>query len=321
MTRKVRLPGVLITALVLVLIIVLMMFGRGYLDADALAIVSEKEAVIERPLPGRGLLKEYVTDKMKFVSQNVSYTFEPGLSRVERMKYISLIKTIHGLLVDNRIEYMIHFGTLLGAYRHHGFVPWDDDFDVLVKQSEKLRLVDIFKRAPTVRAYYMQDEQFFRVYIRDEPVVNRRPYSWPFVDVFMYEEFGDIIHDISKVQNHYWADKKLIFPLVEVPFEELWLPAPKYMSKVLDLMFTMSNYNDYCARGGENHKTGENRHKIRLLCHEVKPRHPFVMRTCLNDTVTESLVVGDVVLHKWKYLKKSNVVPQDDSMVCDDDDD
>lgn len=46
----------------------------------------------------------------------------------------------------NEIHYMIAYGTLLGAVRHNGFVPWDDDFDLMVFDEDYDRAVDVLKK-------------------------------------------------------------------------------------------------------------------------------------------------------------------------------
>lgn len=43
-----------------------------------------------------------------------------------------MAKEICALLDANAIPYMIGFGTLLGSVRHGGFIPWDDDFDLIL---------------------------------------------------------------------------------------------------------------------------------------------------------------------------------------------
>ena len=47
-------------------------------------------------------------------------------------RLLEMGKTIHNILERNQIPYMIAFGTLLGAVRHKGFIPWDDDFDLFL---------------------------------------------------------------------------------------------------------------------------------------------------------------------------------------------
>lgn len=47
-------------------------------------------------------------------------------------RLLEMGKVITEILDNNGFPYMITFGTLLGAVRHHGFVPWDDDFDLLL---------------------------------------------------------------------------------------------------------------------------------------------------------------------------------------------
>lgn len=49
------------------------------------------------------------------------------------------------LCKDNNIRYYVTGGTLLGAIRHNGFIPWDDDFDVVMPRPDYDRLLDLVK--------------------------------------------------------------------------------------------------------------------------------------------------------------------------------
>jgi len=55
-----------------------------------------------------------------------------------------LLRHVVKILNDNDIQFFLYYGTLLGAVRHEGFIPWDDDVDLAMHRSEydKLKNVD-----------------------------------------------------------------------------------------------------------------------------------------------------------------------------------
>lgn len=65
---------------------------------------------------------------------------------IEEFKKISLdiLTFIHKFCVEHQICYSLAYGTLIGAIRHNGFIPWDDDIDIVMPRPDYERFVKTF---------------------------------------------------------------------------------------------------------------------------------------------------------------------------------
>lgn len=67
------------------------------------------------------------------------------LSREElQSSQFAMLQEIHKVCTANNLRYYLAYGTLLGAVRHKGFIPWDDDVDIMMPVDDYLKLKGIY---------------------------------------------------------------------------------------------------------------------------------------------------------------------------------
>ena len=116
------------------------------------------------------------------------------LSRVQQ-SILNIFKEIKPFLEDNSIPYYLLGGSLLGAVRHEGFIPWDEDIDIGIVRDEYERFLEtVSKNLPDyleLRSYRDESDHHYYfsriedtryVMSREGSIVSRKENLW--VDIF-----------------------------------------------------------------------------------------------------------------------------------------
>lgn len=89
--------------------------------------------------------------------------------RKAQLVQLDILLEFDRICKENGLRYQLFAGTLLGAVRHKGFIPWDDDIDVVMAREDYDRLKEICK-AHLKEGYFLQhydsDPNFFRQFSR-----------------------------------------------------------------------------------------------------------------------------------------------------------
>lgn len=85
------------------------------------------------------------------------YNYEGSTLRNGQLIMLDMVKFLHDICKDNNIEYSIDGGNVLGAVRHKGFIPWDDDFDIALFRKDYKKLHKLL-RATNHPRYIVQDQ-------------------------------------------------------------------------------------------------------------------------------------------------------------------
>ncbi|MEC9485500.1 MAG: LicD family protein [Candidatus Izemoplasma sp.] len=78
----------------------------------------------------------------------------------ERLKSIqlSILIEFYNMCKKNDINIYLAYGTALGAFRHKGFIPWDDDIDVFILQKDRDKIIELFRKNKSSNLFYQSYE-------------------------------------------------------------------------------------------------------------------------------------------------------------------
>ena len=126
---------------------------------------------------------------------------------------LGVMDYIHNLCERENVNYSLAYGTLLGAVRHKGYIPWDDDVDISLKREEYNKLYQAVLRDndPIYKVVSWENDSrypypFYRVY--DARTVYENNYIENdidlgiCVDVFPFDYYADVNKEMAKLDTY-----------------------------------------------------------------------------------------------------------------------
>ena len=144
--------------------------------------------------------------------------FSPEGSKLrDHQKYlVKMLCDFNTICLENNIKYWLAWGTCLGAVRHGGFIPWDDDVDVAMMYDDYKRFEKIFKENDCYALQsYKTDKYYTMTYskfrdkhsrIKEHGQDNRYKYHGVYIDIFVLRRNPKFLGRVYNIFCH-----KLLF--------------------------------------------------------------------------------------------------------------
>ena len=136
---------------------------------------------------------------------------EGSLLRRQQLRMLEILLEVDKICKKHDISYWLSSGTLIGALRHDGFIPWDDDLDIEMMRSDYLRLMEVLpKELPDWLVLQNSDTDpnyfYFYAKVRDKrsKMLEQNSYDrmWQeqgiYIDIFPMEQHPVWLHKLTE---------------------------------------------------------------------------------------------------------------------------
>lgn len=116
---------------------------------------------------------------------------------------LEIVMEVDRICKKHKINYLMDAGTMLGAVRHKGFIPWDDDLDICMLRKDYDKFSEIVDKELDGKYFYQTNKTdknfgFFFAKIRknntlylEEMAINNKSHSGIFIDIFPIDNNSD----------------------------------------------------------------------------------------------------------------------------------
>ncbi|WP_052447478.1 LicD family protein [Clostridium polynesiense] len=166
------------------------------------------------------------------------------------------LKIVDYICNKHNIKYWLDGGTLLGAVRHGGFIPWDDDLDISMIREDYNKFIeaakkelpdDLFLQLTETDPEY--DMPWLKIRDNNSEVIEYKSGNYHkglFIDVFPMDYYGISIEEVNKKKKAYKLRYRLMM-LIKEPFEKIISPKifikniVKLICKAVFLTYTLQD--------------------------------------------------------------------------------
>ena len=196
-----------------------------------------------------------------------------------------ILRKVKKICEESEIAFSISGGTLLGAIRHAGFIPWDDDVDICVIHEDYYRLEEAVNRDEelVMRRYYRYLEEGTKAsYVTK---IKLRSSDLFFIDVFprniiidQHKNVDDVWREIQEKERQFKEELNIVFS--DNRFEHIPDDKRPRHSSILDQPIEQleKKYQNYFSERNKKRKG------VQYCCLGIETDHSFFKKEMLNPS-------------------------------------
>lgn len=150
---------------------------------------------------------------------------------------LEILVYVDKICKENNIKYTIAYGTLLGAIRHKGFIPWDDDIDIMLVRDEYEKLLEVLYQhnGGRYKVFSLRDKGYYFSFakITDQKTVLVEK-NWPyfegmgaFIDIFPVDYVKKNEIEIITKKAVYYTNQ------LQCCLTNIWYNSPNIMKRIV----------------------------------------------------------------------------------------
>lgn len=214
--------------------------------------------------------------------ERLMYYTENDLKKLHEIE-LDILTEVDRVCEECGIHYFLDFGTLLGAIRHGGFIPWDDDIDITMLRDDYDKFIaiapDYLKKGyslqhylydSAVPAYHAKVRKDNTLFI-EESVINNNIHQGIFIDIFPCDKVPNsykkrkihyyskclkrsiyVSKSLYKTSESYGKMKKIVFDLIR----KLLHLSCKHIKKSVFYSLLDNNYQKYNKSNSNYYSSG-----------------------------------------------------------------
>ncbi len=193
-------------------------------------------------------LTDIVADKYDIINDKINNLYNGKLPYIRNME-LELLRDVDRICRENNIQYFLSGGTMLGAVRHKGFIPWDDDIDIAMLREDFIKFKEVCQTKLSKKYVYQSHTNkdgyhyfFDKIAVKDTYFSTK--YSDKFdmqksisMDIFVFDKTSDnkffqklhfkILMALRLMMNVRWInhprkDKSYLLSKLMLPFLRLF---------------------------------------------------------------------------------------------------
>lgn len=179
------------------------------------------------------------TDTFIFLFKDQRDKYEEPIAKIRHIA-TGILSYINELSENFDFEFFLAYGSLLGAIRHDGFIPWDDDLDIMMTKNDFNKFVKFARFLPSHIKVFPVQNNFVKVMDLNS-IISKDGKRGVAVDIFILSDsnnkYGfENVHTSKTIE----LDKEDIYPLKKHSFESLNFSIPNGYDYILTTI-----YGDY----------------------------------------------------------------------------